>query len=511
MDLEVTERESNRVRRKIDVVILPIFFITQALQFMDRTALNYANLFDYQNALGLKGTQFNYLSAMIYAGYFFGQYPCGWLIGRFPAQKVLGISCLLWGLMVILLTQCRNYSSALAVRFLMGLFEAACTPGLTLMTGFWYTRREIPLRQCIWYSSLGIGGIVGSYISMGISRLPEDLTPERWELIFFILGGATMIWSFVLYFLLADSPANARFLDERERVIAVKRVAANSMGIKNKHFNRKQAWVSFYDPKAILVFVSVFAAYAKTPSCCPVSVLIALQCHSQRGPKLVFHRHHSRSGLLNDENHATEVRRGCRAGDRPDDRWPDHLQRPEFTPTHLDRGQRPVHRRRRMHGLPSTVQHLGPPRLFLADQLAIRRLHHLPHNHLLQHGRLHPQIHGECHVLVSAPPQSITTTKPGPTSSLTSPAAHSTAYCWGNFVGPFVVKQSEAPNYPSATAGLLAGYSIKMGCHVLLLAYMFFMNRRRDRVYGPAKKEASNEAGMRDMTEFENRDFRYVL
>jgi hypothetical protein len=45
----------------------------------------------------------------------------------------------------------------------------------------------------------------------------------------------------------------------------------------------------------------------------------------------------------------------------------------------------------------------------------------------------------------------------------------SSAYCWGNFAGPFVVKQSEAPDYPSATAGLLAGYSIKTGCHLLLL------------------------------------------
>jgi hypothetical protein len=55
------------------------------------------------------------------------------------------------------------------------------------MTGFWYTRREIPLRQCIWYSSLGWGGIIGSYISMGVSTLPANMTPERWELIFFIV------------------------------------------------------------------------------------------------------------------------------------------------------------------------------------------------------------------------------------------------------------------------------------------------------------------------------------
>lgn len=51
------------MRWKIDLVILPIFLITQALQFMDKTALNYANLFGYQKALGLKGQQFNYLSA----------------------------------------------------------------------------------------------------------------------------------------------------------------------------------------------------------------------------------------------------------------------------------------------------------------------------------------------------------------------------------------------------------------------------------------------------------------
>ncbi len=52
-----------KVRWKVDLVILPIFLVTQALQFMDRTALNYANLFGYKDALGLKGQEFNYLTA----------------------------------------------------------------------------------------------------------------------------------------------------------------------------------------------------------------------------------------------------------------------------------------------------------------------------------------------------------------------------------------------------------------------------------------------------------------
>lgn len=43
-----------------------MFLITQALQFMDKTSLNYANLFGYQEALGLQGKDFNYLSASMF-------------------------------------------------------------------------------------------------------------------------------------------------------------------------------------------------------------------------------------------------------------------------------------------------------------------------------------------------------------------------------------------------------------------------------------------------------------
>jgi sugar phosphate permease len=260
LNLTYSSTEEKKIRWKIDLIVLPIFLITQALQFMDRTALNYANLFNYQTALHLHGDQFNYLSGMIYAGYFFGQYPAMWLIGRFPAQRVIACACLFWGTLVVILTQCRSYSSALTVRFLMGLFEAAVTPGLTLMTGFWYTRREIPLRQCIWYSSLGWGGIIGSYIAMGISRLPASAKPERWQLTFYILGGATMIWSILIFLVLPDTPSNARFLNERECIIAVKRVAGNETGIKNKKFDKKQLLVAFVDTKMILLFIGVFAA-----------------------------------------------------------------------------------------------------------------------------------------------------------------------------------------------------------------------------------------------------------
>lgn len=75
------------------------------------------------------------------------------------------------------------------------------------------------------------------------------------------LGGATCLWAIVVWLLLPDSPANAAFLSHREKLVAVRRVADNETGIKNKAFDKKQIKLGFLDPKTILLFISVFAAY----------------------------------------------------------------------------------------------------------------------------------------------------------------------------------------------------------------------------------------------------------
>ena len=43
---------------------------------------------------------------------------------------MLGISCLIWGLMVLLSTQAHSFGAALAVRIALGMMEAVVTPGL---------------------------------------------------------------------------------------------------------------------------------------------------------------------------------------------------------------------------------------------------------------------------------------------------------------------------------------------------------------------------------------------
>ncbi|KAI0466775.1 major facilitator superfamily domain-containing protein [Xylaria cf. heliscus] len=468
LDLEISDKEIRKVRTKIDMIVVPIFLVTQGLQFLDKTALNYANLFSYQDALNLEGQEFNYLSAIVYAGYFIGQYPCGWLIGRYPAQKVLAICILTWGVLVVLLTQARSFSSALAIRFLMGVFEASVTPGLTLMTGFWFTRKEIPLRQCIWFSSLGWAGIIGSYISTGIAKLPDNTTPERWEIIFYILGGVTILWSAVVWFVLADSPSNASFLNHREKLIAVKRVAGNETGIKNKSFDMKQVWLGFTDIKAILLFISVFAAAIPNGVVNSFSTII-----------------------IKDLGFSTEKTTELKSvGDA-------------INIVALLIGGTVILNIPNSRLITATVANL-------VCTISAATLGFLPRSNtwgrLVSFWLVNSQSVGFTVSLTT-----ISSNMAGYTHRSLASALIFTAYCWGNFAGPFVVKQSEAPTYTGATIGLLVGYGIKFVCHLLLLAYMFSFNRYRNITYGPQNKEASEEAGMNDQTEFQNKDFRYVL
>ncbi|KAK7439852.1 hypothetical protein VKT23_017424 [Stygiomarasmius scandens] len=93
-------------------------------------------------------------------------------------------------------------------------------------------------------------------------------------------------------------------------------------------------------------------------------------------------------------------------------------------------------------------------------------------------------------------------------------------YCIGNIAGPHVLIDSEKElGYPTATKAMMAGYTIKTGCHVLLGLYMWYENRRKDLlvkqegkvVPEEERKRLAEEAGMNDVTENDNIWFRYVL
>lgn len=84
-------------------------------------------------------------------------------------------------------------------------------------------------------------------------------------------------------------------------------------------------------------------------------------------------------------------------------------------------------------------------------------------------------------------------------------------YSWSNLVGPQLFFDSEeAAGYPTAKKAIAALSVVSLGLTVAQVAYYIFMNKHRDRAYGPAEAHATQSAA-EDLTDGENKNFRYAM
>ncbi|BGP32547.1 hypothetical protein JCM10296v2_004328 [Rhodotorula toruloides] len=471
------------------------------LQYLDQTALNYAKIdfhaveqvFGMDQAMHLTGSQYSWTASIFYIGYLVAQgsscpsfthrarcspfrgsphaEPAAYLIGRFKANQVLGVTCVLWGICVLTTMACKNFATAMVNRFFLGFFEAAVTPGLSLMTGMWYTRPEMPLRQTIWYSSVGWGGMIGSLMAAGIEKRSEDsLAVPRWQLIFIVLGAITVVWGIVPWFFLADGPSNAFWLKAEYRTLAVARVAADGVGIKSEKFRRDQMWAALLDPKAWCLTIAMFGSSVPNGILTNFSGTIIKDMDFNTFD----------AALLDCAGRSFQIISLLIAG---------------YVTT-------------RFANTRTLMVTCGNVICVIATAL----LSFLPTS---QHwGRLvsfwlvNTQSVGFTLDLVMVSSNIGGYTKKSVTSAMVF-----AAYCIGNMAGPQFIYANEKPRYQSGAYAMMAGYIAKLVAHGVLWVIMYMSNKSRDRNLGPADPKLAAAAGMDDKTESvkENPNFRYVL
>ncbi|KAI0010216.1 MFS general substrate transporter [Xylariaceae sp. FL0662B] len=251
--------EARQVRRKIDWHILPLLMGTYMLQYLDKSSINFASVFGLREGTNLHGQEYAWLSSIFYFGYLIAQWPAGYLLQRLPAGKFIGITAIVWGTLTITTPACRNFAGIAANRFLLGCFEAVVNPGFVLVLSMWWRQDEQPLRLVAYYCMNGVAGIFGGLLGYAIGHITSGrLAP--WMYIFLVFGSISLAWGLVFLLCMPDLPSTARFLDERQRVVAVERVAMNRQGVKNRHFKTYQMWQCLRDPKTWILFVMAVAA-----------------------------------------------------------------------------------------------------------------------------------------------------------------------------------------------------------------------------------------------------------
>ena len=106
----------------------------------------------------------------------------------------------------------------MALRFLMGLFEAGYGPGVPFLLSFFYLRSEVGLRCGIFLSAAPLANTFAGALAYGITSGDSKLA--NWRLLFLVEGIPTLLFVPVAYFFLPDTPAKAKFLTEEEKLVA---------------------------------------------------------------------------------------------------------------------------------------------------------------------------------------------------------------------------------------------------------------------------------------------------
>jgi ACS family allantoate permease-like MFS transporter len=172
------------------------------------------------------------------------------LLQYFPVGKYSAFNVIAWGLVLSCFAGVNNFSGAVAIRFFLGVFEAAVTPGFALFTSQWYTKKEQGFRTHIWFCFNGFaqifGGLVAYGIVKGVERHGSSIAP--WKIIFLLTGLLTMTMGVVFLFIMPDNQMNARFLSKPDRILAIERIRVNQQGVGNKHWKLYQLKEALRDP-----------------------------------------------------------------------------------------------------------------------------------------------------------------------------------------------------------------------------------------------------------------------
>ncbi|OAL55104.1 MFS general substrate transporter, partial [Pyrenochaeta sp. DS3sAY3a] len=119
-----------RLRNKIDLMILPTVCVLYLFCFIDRANIGNAKLAGFERDLGMKGYDYNTTLTMFYISYIIFEIPSNIICKWMGPGWFIPILTIAFGACSVANGYVHTKEQAMAVRFLLGIFEAGMLPGI---------------------------------------------------------------------------------------------------------------------------------------------------------------------------------------------------------------------------------------------------------------------------------------------------------------------------------------------------------------------------------------------
>ncbi|KJK66808.1 Major Facilitator Superfamily protein [Aspergillus parasiticus SU-1] len=225
-----TPEEEKALVRKVDLTLLPTIWVMYLLSYLDRTNIGNAKISGMEVDLNLSSNQYSIALVVFFVGYVVFEVPSNLVLGRSRPSIFLPSIMILWGALTCVMAVVKSFTHLVVLRVILGCVEAGFAPGVLLVLSSWYKQTEQSKRFGVFISAAVLSGAFGGLIAAGIVDGLEGVHGIRgWRWLFIIEGAATVGFAIISLFILPDFPATSRRFSEREKQVAVARLATENV------------------------------------------------------------------------------------------------------------------------------------------------------------------------------------------------------------------------------------------------------------------------------------------
>jgi MFS transporter, ACS family, tartrate transporter len=201
---------------KLKIKIVPFILLLFFVAYLDRINIGFAAL-TMNNDLGVTSQQFGLLAGIFFFGYFIFEVPSNLLLHKIGARIWIARILITWGVVAALGGLVDTVRQLYVVRFLLGLAEAGYFPGILLYLTYWFRQRERAQVTALFLIALPVTVVLGAPLSAFILDRVHWLGVGSWRWLLILEGLPAIVCGVFTYFVLPNSPGEAKFLTKEEK------------------------------------------------------------------------------------------------------------------------------------------------------------------------------------------------------------------------------------------------------------------------------------------------------
>lgn len=207
----------NDLYKKVSWRLIPFLLFFYLVSYLDRVNIGFAKL-QMSADLGFSETVFGLGVGVYFISYVLFEIPSNIFMHKLGARIWFARIAITWGLISGAFMFVRSPEQFYILRFLLGLAESGCFPGIIYYLSCWYPAQHRAKVIALFMSGFPLAYVIGNPLSGWIMTAFNDATGMRgWQWMFMIEAIPAVIFGLIALIYLDDNISKAKWLTADEK------------------------------------------------------------------------------------------------------------------------------------------------------------------------------------------------------------------------------------------------------------------------------------------------------